>query len=64
VIHNAFSKHYVPELTIKPSVRDLQLQSAQASARAKLALANSKNQISIMSKQESDRTNAIKGVKL
>jgi hypothetical protein len=61
MIHNAFSKHYVPQLTIKPSARDLQLQAAQASTRAKLALASPKNQFSIMSKQESDRTNAIKG---
>lgn len=61
MIHNAFSKHYVPELKNKPTPRDLQLQAAQASARAKLALASPKNQFSIMSKKESDRTNAIKG---
>jgi hypothetical protein len=61
VIHNAFSKHYIPQLTIKPSARDLQLQAAQASARTKLAFASPKNQFSIMSKKESDKTNAIKG---
>jgi hypothetical protein len=61
VIHNAFSKHYVTELENKPTQRDLQLQAAQATARKKLALTSPKNQFSIMSKQESDRTNAIKG---
>jgi hypothetical protein len=60
VIHNAFSKHYVPELTIKPTPRETQLFAAQASAREKLALASPKNQFSIMTKKESDRTNAIK----
>lgn len=61
MIHNAFSKHYVPELENKPTKRDLQLQAAQASTRVKLALASPKNQLSIMSKKESYRTNAIKG---
>jgi hypothetical protein len=63
-MHNAFSKHYVTQLTIKPSARDCQLQAAQASTRAKLVLASPKNQFSIMTKQESDRTNAIRSVKL
>jgi hypothetical protein len=72
MIANAFNTPRLCMLTgevrplgyLKPTPRDIQLYLAQKSSRAKFVLANSKNQIAIASKAESDKKNAIKGVRI
>lgn len=59
-----FSKDYRPQIKLIPDWRTIQLSNAPKAQREKIVLADSKNQIHIASKDESDKTNVIKHCKI
>lgn len=57
IIHNAFSPHYVAEITLKPETQETRLANTNTKAqREKIVFAVTANQIHITSQSDSDES--------
>lgn len=65
MIHNAFSKHYVPQIKLTPNWKDTQLANLAAKDREALALkTNPSAYITIGKKADSDKRGGMKKAKI
>ena len=61
MIANAFSRHYVAQIKLKATPKEIQLFAKNKVEREKLVLADNYNQINITTQEASDRSKRVAG---